>query len=157
MYIFHFILGCTSCKQIQVTFKGDLRYGHQNKKNGYYNIMDDNANGRDVWSSNQNVHGQYYIWYSNLFKRWAIGDENEKNADVDQNYDVKGLAGIVSEENFLECPFDLKSEKWMYFSDLGMTRAEEKEINVVCSKLGKKVFVCLIIEKGIKILSTLFS
>ena len=105
--------------------------------------MDVDANGRDIWSSTKNEHGQYYIWYSNLFKTWAIGSENEKNADIYQNSSFvnnEGLAGIVSDENYLECPFDLKSEKWMYFSDLGMTRAEEKEINVVCSKLGKKVF-----------------
>ena len=138
-YIFHYILGCTSCKEIQVTFKGEPRKGHQNKKNGYYNIMDVDANGRDVWKSSKNMHGPYYIWYSNLFKTWAIGSENEKNADIYQNSSFvnnEGLAGIVSDENYLECPFDLKSEKWSYYSDLGMTSAKENEINVVCTKLG---------------------
>ena len=101
--------------------------------------MDKDANGKDVWSSTKNAHGQYYSWYSNLFKTWAIGSENEKNADIYQNSSFvnnEGLAGIVSDENYLECPFDLKSEKWIYYGDLGMTRAEEIEINVTCTKLG---------------------
>ena len=156
-YICNYILGCTSCRQIQVTFKGEPRNGHQYKKNGTYKIMDGHASGRDIWST-KNVYGEYYIWYSNLFKKWAIGSENEMIADIDQNSFVNNerLAGIVSEENFLECPFDIKSEKWSYYSDLGMTRAEENEINVVCSEFGKKVFICLKIKKGMKILITYF-
>ena len=50
------------------------------------------------------------------------------NADIFQNSSFisnQVLAGIVSKENFLECPFDLKSEKWSYYSDLGMKKAEE--------------------------------
>ena len=101
--------------------------------------MNVDANGRDVWKSSKNVHGPYYIWYSNFFKTWAIGSENEKNADIYQDsffVNNQVLAGIVSEENFLECPYHLKSEKWSYYSDLGMKSAKENEINVVCSKLG---------------------
>ena len=138
-------LGCTSCDEILVTFKGEPRKGHQNKKKGYYTIMHGYDNGRDVWSSIKNDNGQYFIWYSNLFKKWAIGSENEKNADIYNNSSLvhnEVLAGIVSEENFLECPFDLRSEKWSYYSDLGMARAEENEINIACSKPSKNLLIC---------------
>ena len=112
--------------------------GHQNKKVGYYTI-NGTVNGRDIWNSTKNAYGQYHIWYSKSFRKWAIGSENEKNADIFQNSSFVSnqvLAGIVSEENFSECPYDLKSEKWNYYSDLGMKSAEENEINIVCSKLG---------------------
>ena len=136
--IFSLYLGCTACKQIQITFKGEPNKGHQNKKVGNYTI-NGMANGRDIWNSTSNMYGQFYIWYSKSFRKWAIGSENEKNADIDQDsffVNNQVLAGIVSEENFLECPYDLKSEKWSYYSDLGMTSAKENEINIVCSKLG---------------------
>ena len=97
------------------------------------------VNGRDIWNSTSNIHGQFYIWYSKSFRKWAIGIGNEKNADIYQDSSFvnnKKLAGIVSKENFLECPFDLKSEQWSYYSDLGMTIAEENEINVFCSISG---------------------
>ena len=97
------------------------------------------ANGRDMWKSTKNANGLYYIWYSKLFRKWAIGSEHEKDADINQGSSIVNnqvLAGIVSKENFLECPFDLKSEQWSYYSDLGMTIAEENEINVFCSKSG---------------------
>ena len=97
------------------------------------------ANGRDIWNSTSNMYGQFYIWYSKSFRKWAIGIGNEKNADIYQDSSFvnnKKLAGIVSKENFLECPFDLKSEQWSYYSDLGMTIAEENEINVFCSISG---------------------
>ena len=136
--LLHYILGCTACKEIHVTFKGGPKNGHQNKKLGYYTI-DGVANGRDMWKSTKNANGLYYIWFSKLFRKWAIGNEHEKDADINQGSSIVNnqvLAGIVSKENFLECPFDLKSEKWIYYGDLGMTRAEEIEINVTCTKLG---------------------
>ena len=131
-------LGCTACEQIQITFKGEPNKGHQNKKLGNY-IINGTANGRDIWISTSNIHGQFYIWYSKSFRKWAIGIGNEKNADIYQDSSFvnnKKLAGIVSKENFLECPFNLESEDWSYHSDLGMTSAEKNEINVVCTKSG---------------------
>ena len=138
MYCFHHILGCTACEEIQVIFKGEPSKGHQNKKVGYYTI-NGIVNGRDIWKSTKNAYGQYHIWYSKSFRKWAIGIGSEKDADVNQDSSFvnnKKLAGIVSKENFLECPFNLESEDWSYHSDLGMTSAEKNEINVVCSKSG---------------------
>ena len=54
MQCFSNILGCTSCKEIQVIFKGEPSKGYQNKKVGYYTI-NGIVNGRDIWKSTKNA------------------------------------------------------------------------------------------------------
>ena len=76
------------------------------------------------WSSTSEA-----IWFLDSFDLWAIGSLEDIGADI---------FGMVA--NGTQCPFDLRSENWVYASENGLKKANGNEINIVCVEgigLGK--------------------
>ena len=77
------------------------------------------VNGMVSWSSTSQA-----IWFLDSHKIWAI--------DSLANIGTENV-GIANNKEVSQCPFDLSSEDWMYYTWLdGWKSAYANEINIVC-------------------------
>ena len=77
------------------------------------------VNGMVSWSSTSDA-----IWFLDSLKIWAIGSLENIGTTT---------AGIANNKEVSQCPFDLSSEDWMYYTWLdGWKSAYANEINLVC-------------------------
>ena len=114
----NFIIGlCTFCETIDITLENDVLESH-GERVGLYE-KSSQVNGRASWSSTSQA-----IWFVDSLNRWAIGSLEDIGTTA---------AGIANNKEVSQCPFDLSSEDWMYytFSD-GWKSAYANEINLVC-------------------------
>ena len=77
------------------------------------------VNGVVSWSSTSQA-----IWFLDSLKIWAIGSLENIGTE---------MVGIANIKEVSQCPFDLSSEDWMYYTWLdGWKSAYANEINIVC-------------------------
>ena len=111
------ILGCSLCETIEITLKNDALKSN----GGIVGVYEKSSkvNGMVSWSSTSGA-----IWFLDIDKIWAIG--------LLENIGT-GMVGIANNKEVSQCPFDLSSEDWMYYTWLdGWKSAYANEINLVC-------------------------
>ena len=115
------ILGCSSCETIEITLKNDALKSNGGKVGVYEKSS--KVNGVVSWSSTSQAVSQA-IWFLDSDKIWGIG--------LLENIGT-GMVGIANNKEVSQCPFDLSSEDWMYYTWLdGWKSAYANEINLVC-------------------------
>ena len=111
------ILGCSLCETIEITLKNDALKSNGDRVGLYKKSSQ--VNGMVSWSSTSEA-----IWFLDSLKIWGIG--SLANIGTDN-------VGIANNEEVSQCPFDLSSEDWMYYTWLdGWKSAYANEINLVC-------------------------
>ena len=108
---------CGQCDTISVTLENNALAAQGSKEGIYHNSS--MVNGKASWTSTSLA-----IWYDQEFNDWSIGFLD----DIGEN-----VGGIYSDDSG-ECPFDLPSEKWVYWYNNGWTSAETNESKVDCLK-----------------------
>ena len=111
------ILGCSSCETIEITMKNDALKSNGGRIGLYEKSSQ--VNGMVSWTSTSAA-----IWFLDSLKVWGIGSLENIGTDT---------VTIANNKEVSQCPFDLSSEDWMYYTWLdGWKSAYANEINLVC-------------------------
>ena len=118
---------CGQCEAITITLKNNTLLAQGLMEGLHFNSS--LVNGKPSWTST--VRGStldvYAVWFvkgqAELPSFWMIGYASQ----IGQNF-----GGMFSESGS-QCPFDIPSEQWYYYSDAnGWTMGEQNEIKLEC-------------------------
>ena len=109
---------CLHCEVVSISLNISEMY--QSNIEGLY-INSSWVNGKPTWVSSSSKA----IWYIQEYDEWAIG--NLENIGTSYLY-------IYSEKVTYECPFDVPTEMWWYYSNGIWKNAVGNEVMVKCQK-----------------------